>query len=80
MFKRRDGQYKDFEQFTTVMHNHLEKKDLQWVTLTTKAIDKAFQNIVAERTAKSATTPMQTDLNTFSERKVAKSSVGVSFH
>ena len=35
-----------------------------------QTITKVFQNIVSERTEKSSTTPMQTDLNTFSTRKI----------
>jgi len=62
---------KDFEQFRTKIHNDLEEKDLSWMSLVAQAIAKVYHNIVAERTAKSATTPMQTDLNTFSAKKIA---------
>ena len=34
-------------------------------------IAKVFQNIVVKRTAKSDTTPIQTDLNMFSVKKIA---------
>jgi hypothetical protein len=64
------GETKDFEQFRKVMHNNLEEKDLQWMSLAAQAIAKVFQNIVSERTAESASTPMQTDLITFSARKI----------
>jgi len=52
-------------------HNNLQGKDQEWVTITSQTISKVFQNIVPERTAKSATTPMQTDLNMFSTKKNA---------
>jgi hypothetical protein len=45
-------------------------KDQQF-SLVAQAIVKTFHNIVAERTARHATTPMQTDLNTFSAKKIA---------
>ena len=40
------------------------------MTPTDQEITKVFQYIVVERTVKSATTPIQTDLNTFSARKI----------
>jgi hypothetical protein len=61
------GDQQDFEAFRTPMHNDLEEKNRQWVTLAAQAICKVYQSIVAERTAKSATTPMQTDLYVFSK-------------
>ncbi len=71
---------KDLEQFRTVMHNNLEEKDLEWMSLAAQAIAKVFQNIVAERTAKSATTPMQTDLNTFSAIRFFGRRIAHYFH
>ena len=41
------------------------------MVLVTQAIAKVFQNIVVERTEKRATTPMKTDLNMFSVKKIA---------
>ncbi len=64
------GDIKDFEHFRTVMHRNLEEKDQQWFSLVTQGITKTYHNIVAERTAKNAITPMQTDLNKFSSKKI----------
>ncbi len=64
------GETKDFDQFRTVMNKNLEEKDLQWILFTTQVITKVYHNIVTERTTKNATTPMQTDLNTFSTRRL----------
>jgi hypothetical protein len=65
------GNQQDFEQFRTWFHNEMDEKDRQWITLAAQAIAKVFQDIVAERTAKSTTTPMQTDLHKFSSKRIA---------
>ncbi len=52
------------------MHNDNEEKNRQWVTLTAQGICKVYHDIVAERTAKVVTTPMQTDLEKLSSRKI----------
>ncbi len=49
----------------------MDEKDWQWITLTTQAIVKVFQDIVTERTAKNTTTPMQTGLHKFSVKRIA---------
>ena len=59
------GNQQDFEKFRTWFHNEMDEKDRQWITLAAQAIAKVFQDIVAERTAKGTTTPMQTDLHKF---------------
>ena len=46
----------------------MDEKDK--ITLPAQAIATVFQDIVAERTAKNTTTPMQTDLHKFSARKI----------
>ena len=53
------------------MHNDNEEKNRQWVTLVVQGICKVYHDIVEERTAKGATTPMQTDLKKLSSRKIA---------
>jgi len=65
------GDQEDFDAFSTAMHNDNEEKNRQWVTLAAQEICKVYRDIVAERTAKSATTPMQTDLEKFSGKKIA---------
>ena len=65
------GVQQDFEQFRTVMHKNLEEKDQQWFSLVIQGILKTYHNIVAERTARNSTTPMKTDLNKFSGKKIA---------
>jgi hypothetical protein len=65
------GNQQDFEKFRTWFHNEMDEKDRQWITLAAQAIGKVFQDIVAERTAKNTTTPMQTDLHKFSVKRIA---------
>jgi hypothetical protein len=65
------GVQMDFEQFRTVMHTHFEDTDQQWFPFVAQTIVKTYHNIVAERTARNATTPIQTDLNKFSAKKIA---------
>jgi uncharacterized protein YeaO (DUF488 family) len=65
------GNQQDFEKFRTWFHNEMDEKDRQWITLAAQAIAKVFQDIVAERTAKNTTTPMQTDLHKFSVKRIA---------
>ena len=65
------GNQQDFEKFRTWFHNEMDEKDWQWITLAAQAIAKVFQDIVAERTAKNTTTPMQTDLHKFSVKRIA---------
>ena len=65
------GDQQDFDAFRTSLHNDNEENNRQWVTLTAQGICKVYHDIVAERTAKSATTPMQTDLEKFSSKKIA---------
>ena len=62
------GDQEDFDAFSTAMHNDNEEKNRQWVTLVTPGICKVYHDIVSERTVKSATTPMQTDLEKFSTK------------
>jgi len=64
------GNQQDFEKFRTWFHNEMDEKDRQWITLAAQAIAKVFQDIVAERTAKNTTTPMQTDLHKFSDKRI----------
>jgi alkylhydroperoxidase/carboxymuconolactone decarboxylase family protein YurZ len=64
------GNQQDFENFRTWFHNEMDEKDRQLITLAAQAIAKVFQDIVAERTAKNTTTPMQTDLHKFSDRRI----------
>jgi hypothetical protein len=64
------GNQQDFEQFRTWFHNEMDEKDREWITLTSQAITKVFQDIVAERTAKSTANPMQTDLHKFSSKRI----------
>ena len=64
------GNQQDFEKFRTWFHNEMDEKDWQWITLAAQAIAKVFQDIVAERTAKNTTTPMQTDLHKFSDKRI----------
>jgi hypothetical protein len=65
------GNHQDFEQFRTWFHNEMDEKDRQWITFAAQAIAKVFQDIVTERTSKSTTTPMQTDLHKFSSKRIA---------
>jgi hypothetical protein len=65
------GVQQDFEQFKTVMYTNFEDKDQQWFPLVAQAIGKIYHNIVADRTEKNATIPMQTDLKMFSAKKIA---------
>ena len=65
------GDQADFDAFRTAIHNDNEDKNRQRVTLAAQGICKVYHDIVAERTAKSATTPMQTDLEKFSSKKIA---------
>jgi uncharacterized protein YeaO (DUF488 family) len=65
------GNQQDFEKFRTWFHNEMDEKDRQCITLVTQAITKVFQDIVAERTAKNTTTPIQTDLHKFSVKRIA---------
>jgi hypothetical protein len=64
------GNQQDFEKFRTWFHNEMDEKDRQWITLAAQTIVKVFQDIVTERTAKNTTTPMQTDLHKFSDRRI----------
>ena len=57
------GVQQDFEQFKTLIHTNFEDKDQQWFPLVTQAIVKMYHNIVADRTERNATIPMQKDLN-----------------
>jgi len=59
------GVQQDFEQFKTLMHTNFEDEDQQWFSFVTQAIVKIYHNIVADRTKKNATTPIQTDLKMF---------------
>ena len=54
-----------------MIHAHFEDKDQQWFPLVAQTIVKTYHNIVAKRTARNATTPIQTDLNKFSAKKIA---------
>ena len=65
------GNIKDFEHFRTVMHRNLEEKDQEWFSLEGQGIVKTYHNTVVERTTRNSTTPMQTDLNKFSSKKIA---------
>ncbi len=65
------GNQQDFEKFRTWFHNEMDEKDWQWITLAAQAIAKVFQDIVAERTTKNTTTPMQTDLHKFSVKRIS---------
>jgi hypothetical protein len=64
------GVQQDFEQFKTLMHTNFEDKDQQWFSFVTQTIVKIYHNIVADRTEKKATTPIQTDVKMFSAKKI----------
>ncbi len=60
------GVQQDFEQFKTLSHTNFEDKDQEWFSLVVQTIVKIYHNIVADRTERNSTTPMQTDLKMFS--------------
>ncbi len=65
------GNQQDFEKFRTWFHNEMDEKVRNWITLAVQvSVTKVFQDIVAERTAKNTTTPMQTDLHKFSVKRI----------